>query len=632
MSLATWAARVCAACVIVVAAFARDARAQTIAFIQSSYSTPQSASTTVNVSYAAAQTAGNVNIVVVGWNDATAHVQSVTDTKGNAYTLAVGPTVRTTVATQSIYYAKNIMAAAAGANAVRITFDRAAAFVDVRIAEYRGLDQAAPLDVTAANTGSSTAADSGAATTRFANELIVGANLVMSHTTGPGAGFTSRVITSPDGDILEDRIVTATGSYSAAAPISPSAQWIMQMVAFKAAGSGGGSAPDLTLTKQHGGTFTQGQTGATYTLTARNSGTAATSGTVTVTDTLPASLTATALSGAGWGCTLSTLTCTRSDALTAGASYSAITLTVTVSSSAPSSVTNTAAVSGGGDTNSANNSASDATSIGSGAPPVGPVAFPLKLSANHRYLVDQNNAPFPILGRTGWFVISVPVADYQLFVDDSVSRGYNAIEMHVLDHDSRGFHPPLDGNNDAPFLKRLDGTTWNGVLGATAPDFTTPNAAYWSFVDAFLNYCASKGVVVFMFPAYTGFQGGGQGWMQEMSANGTTKMNAYGTWIATRYKNQGNIVWMAGGDYGQGQYPYTTAQRDVEAAMLNGMHAVAGQKSIFFSAEWVDVERRLLELSAGEQPGTTRVQPQSNRAGVPPRGAIRPGRVGRQQL
>ncbi len=33
--------------------------------------------------------------------------------------------------------------------------------------------------------------------------------------------------------------------------------------------------PDLTLTKTHAGTFTQGQTGATYTLTVSNSGTGA---------------------------------------------------------------------------------------------------------------------------------------------------------------------------------------------------------------------------------------------------------------------------------------------------------------------------------------------------------------------
>ncbi|MFO1305654.1 MAG: IPTL-CTERM sorting domain-containing protein [Burkholderiales bacterium] len=125
-----------------------------------------------------------------------------------------------------------------------------------------------------------------------------------------------------------------------------------------------GGPPDMTIAKSHVGNFAQGQVGAAYTLTATNSGGQPTSGTVTVVDTLPAGLTATAMSGAGWTCTLGTLTCTRSDALAAGASYPAITLTVNVSGSAPASVTNTATVSGGGETNTGNNTASDPTTIG----------------------------------------------------------------------------------------------------------------------------------------------------------------------------------------------------------------------------------------------------------------------------
>jgi hypothetical protein len=82
-----------------------------------------------------------------------------------------------------------------------------------------------------------------------------------------------------------------------------------------------------------------------------------------MTDTLPAGLTATAISGTGWACTLGTLNCTRSDALAAGASYPAITVTVNVASNAPASVTNTAAVSGGGEINTSNNTASDLTTI-----------------------------------------------------------------------------------------------------------------------------------------------------------------------------------------------------------------------------------------------------------------------------
>ena len=212
--------------------------AQSIAFVQVNSAVPQSPQTAVSVPYGSVQTAGNLNVVVVGWNDAVAHVQSLVDSKGNTYALAVGPTVRSGFGSQAIYYGKNIQAAAAGTNVVTVTFDRAASFVDLRIAEYRGLDTSNPLDVTAAAQGSSTSTNSGSVTTRSANELLIGANLVATHTTGPGASYTQRIITVQDGDILEDRVVTAIGSYNALAPISPSGAWIMQMVTFKAAAAG----------------------------------------------------------------------------------------------------------------------------------------------------------------------------------------------------------------------------------------------------------------------------------------------------------------------------------------------------------------------------------------------------------
>ena len=44
----------------------------------------------------------NLNVAIVGWNDTTARVSSVTDTKGNVYTLAVGPTLRSGACSQSI--------------------------------------------------------------------------------------------------------------------------------------------------------------------------------------------------------------------------------------------------------------------------------------------------------------------------------------------------------------------------------------------------------------------------------------------------------------------------------------------------------------------------------------------------
>jgi hypothetical protein len=206
-----------------------------ISFVQVNSATPQAPQVTVSVPYTAAQTAGNLNVVVVGWNDVIATVQSVVDSRGNVYQLAVGPTVRAGSATQSIYYAPNIAGAAAGANTVTVTFSPAALFADVRIAEYSGIATTNPVDGAVGAQGSSTTASSGALTTTNANDLLVAANTVATRANAPGAGFTARIITVPDGDLLEDQIVTAAGSYTWTSSVTPTGWWVMQMVAFKAA-------------------------------------------------------------------------------------------------------------------------------------------------------------------------------------------------------------------------------------------------------------------------------------------------------------------------------------------------------------------------------------------------------------
>jgi hypothetical protein len=202
----------------------------TIRFVQVKAATPQTASSSVSVTYTAAQAAGNLNIVAVGWSDTTSTVSSISDSRGNSYALAIGPTTGTGLR-QSVYYAKNV---AAGSNTVTVAFSKATAFVDVRVLEYSGIDTASPLDVAVGAAGSGTTPSSGSATTTAANELIFGAGMTTAHFTGAGSGFTSRIITSPDADIAEDKIVTATGSYSTTAPVTTS-NWVMQMATFRAA-------------------------------------------------------------------------------------------------------------------------------------------------------------------------------------------------------------------------------------------------------------------------------------------------------------------------------------------------------------------------------------------------------------
>ena len=158
-----------------------------IAFVQVNDAVPANGAS-VGVPYGAAQTSGNLNVVIVGWNDTVATVSSVTDSKGNTYVRAVGPTVLAAGLTQSIYYAKNIAGAAAGANTVTVQFSTSATYPDIRILEYSGLDVNNPLDSFSAAIGTAVTMDSGAAVTTNANDLLVGANIVLTSTPRQGAG------------------------------------------------------------------------------------------------------------------------------------------------------------------------------------------------------------------------------------------------------------------------------------------------------------------------------------------------------------------------------------------------------------------------------------------------------------
>jgi len=118
----------------------------------------------------------------------------------------------------------------------------------------------------------------------------------------------------------------------------------------------------LKIGLTHAGNFTQGDSGDTYALTVSNTGPIATSGTVTVTVTLPAGLTPTACSGTGWDTAAIVgqgVTITRSDALNPGTDFAPLTLTVDVAGNAAASLTSVATVA----TTGSGSNAADLTTV-----------------------------------------------------------------------------------------------------------------------------------------------------------------------------------------------------------------------------------------------------------------------------
>jgi glucose/arabinose dehydrogenase len=203
------------------------AEAATPAHVQSR--AKEVSSGTVNsLAFSNANTAGNLIVVYLSWN--TTSTVTLSDTKGNTYA-AAAPVTRWNNNTWSsqVFYAKNI---AAGANTVRATFATSiTAWADMYIHEYSGLDKAAPLDVSAAAVGTTSAMSSGTATSTNASDLIFGAGASTSTVTAAGTGFTTR--RSNFGNRTEDKLVSTAGAQSATATQNGAA-WVMHMVAFKA--------------------------------------------------------------------------------------------------------------------------------------------------------------------------------------------------------------------------------------------------------------------------------------------------------------------------------------------------------------------------------------------------------------
>jgi uncharacterized repeat protein (TIGR01451 family) len=157
--------------------------------------------------------------------------------------------------------------------------------------------------------------------------------------------------------------------------------------------------PDMTLGKSHVGNFTRGLT-ATYTIPVSNiSPYGFTNGTVTVNDTLPLGLIPTSASGTGWSCGIAsqTVSCVDSNILAANSFYPSITIVANVAQTAPSTVTNTALVSGGGEINLSNDSATDVANVVSVADlSVTNVASPDPVAAGSNITYTQlvtNNGP-----------------------------------------------------------------------------------------------------------------------------------------------------------------------------------------------------------------------------------------------
>jgi Protein of unknown function (DUF4038)/Putative collagen-binding domain of a collagenase len=157
--------------------------------------------------------------------------------------------------------------------------------------------------------------------------------------------------------------------------------------------------------------------------------------------------------------------------------------------------------------------------------------YPLKVSSNRRYLVDQRGRPFMIVGDSPQALIgNLSIKDAAGYIANRKAAGFNSLIVDVLCAKYTGC--------------RSDGTTISGIAPLTTPgDLSTPNPTYFAHVDAIVRLAAKAGIVVFLDPIETG------GWLSVLRSNGAKKDYAYGRFLGARYKRFENIVWLSGNDF-----------------------------------------------------------------------------------
>jgi Protein of unknown function (DUF4038)/Putative collagen-binding domain of a collagenase len=183
------------------------------------------------------------------------------------------------------------------------------------------------------------------------------------------------------------------------------------------------------------------------------------------------------------------------------------------------------------------------------------VAFPLKVSPNGRYLVDQTGRPFRIHGDAGWDIAQkVTLAELRSYLDDRRAKGFNTILTYwgaSIDYVTENTTCPgaLGAGGARPFLRDTAGNPWNGALAT--PDFSTPNAAYFAWIDTVVAEAAQRNLLVLFGALYLGYDHGGiDGWTQavENSANTQAVSFGFGQFLGNRYRNAANLIWYVGGD------------------------------------------------------------------------------------
>jgi hypothetical protein len=190
-----------------------------------------------------------------------------------------------------------------------------------------------------------------------------------------------------------------------------------------------------------------------------------------------------------------------------------------------------------------------------------PPAFPWRLSANNRYLIDHNGTPVLILGDAPQTILArLTVAEATAFIENRRAHGISALWINLL------------SNDDAACSGKP--STVDGMVPFTnTADLAAPDPAYFDKADEIIRIAAANRMAVLLDPIETTC------WLGVLRTNGVDKAIAYGRYLGARYAKFPNIIWLHGNDFAHWRDPLDNAlvqavARGIRAQDPDSMHTV----------------------------------------------------------
>jgi hypothetical protein len=152
------------------------------------------------------------------------------------------------------------------------------------------------------------------------------------------------------------------------------------------------------------------------------------------------------------------------------------------------------------------------------------------ISENQRYLLKAGQ-PFFYLADTGWELFHRLDRDQATYyLKRRAEQGFTVIQAVVL-AEFDGLHVP-NAYDDLPLLN---------------DNPATPNEKYFQHVDYVIDKAAELNITIALLPTW-GDKIWRSTWGKGPEVFNAANAKIYGKWIAERYKNKTNIIWVTGGD------------------------------------------------------------------------------------